>query len=75
MPTSASVSWSKSSNGVGRSGNFAVSAPGAICSKPAASAQSIAPPATAWRARYSAVEPVEQLLLTLKIGMPVIPSR
>ena len=32
------------------------------------------PLATAWRARNSAVEPVEQLLLTLTIGMPVMPT-
>ena len=30
--------------------------------------------ATAWRAMYSAVEPVEQLLLTLTMGMPVRPT-
>ena len=39
-----------------------------------ASAQSTAPLATAWRARNSAVEPVEQLLLTLTTGMPVMPT-
>jgi hypothetical protein len=32
------------------------------------------PDSIAWRARYSAVEPVAQLLLTLKIGMPVMPT-
>ena len=32
-----------------------------------------APLATAWRARNSAVEPVEQLLFTLKTGTPVRP--
>jgi hypothetical protein len=52
----------------------APSAPGVICSKPSASAQSTAPLATAWRARNSAVEPVEQLLLTLTTGMPVMPT-
>ena len=31
-------------------------------------------PPTAWYASMSAVEPVEQLLLTLKTGMPVRPS-
>ena len=33
-----------------------------------------APHSIAWRARNSAVEPVEQLLLTLTIGMPVMPD-
>ncbi|MCY1295730.1 hypothetical protein D9M68_366930 [compost metagenome] len=37
-------------------------------------AQSMAPLATAWRARNSAVEPVAQLLLTLITGMPVRPT-
>jgi hypothetical protein len=45
-----------------------------MCSKPSASTQSAAPLATAWRARNSAVEPVEQLLLTLTTGMPVMPT-
>src|SRR6201996_7412603 len=31
------------------------------------------PPLTAWRARKSAEDPVEQLLLTLTTGMPVSP--
>ena len=57
-----------------RSMNFAPSEPFSIFSKPSASAQSARPPLTAWRARYSAVEPVEQLLLTLTTGMPVRPS-
>ena len=51
-----------------------VSAPGLICSKPTASAQSTAPLCTAWRARNSADEPVAQLLLTLMTGMPVMPT-
>ena len=29
---------------------------------------------TAWRARNSALDPVEQLLLTLKTGIAVIPT-
>jgi hypothetical protein len=73
-PTSASVSASNRSNGVGRSLKWVPSAPGAICSNPSASTQSAAPPSTACRARNSAVEPVEQLLLTLTTGMPVIPT-
>ena len=32
------------------------------------------PPAIIWRARYSAVEPLEQLLLQLMMGIPVMPS-
>ena len=51
-----------------------VDAPGIICSKPSASTHSAAPLATACRARNSAVEPVEQLLLTLTIGMPLMPT-
>ena len=74
MPTSASVSASKRSNGVGRSGNLTPIAPGSICSKPSASTQSAAPLSTACRARKSAVEPVAQLLLTLTIGTPDIPT-
>ena len=35
--------------------------------------ESTSPPLTAWRARNSALEPVEQLLLTLTTGMPVRP--
>jgi hypothetical protein len=49
-------------------------APGCICSKPSASTHSAAPDCTAWRARNSADEPVEQLLLTLTTGMPVMPT-
>jgi hypothetical protein len=74
MPTSASHSRSKFSKGLGLSSNTVPSAPGFICSKPKASTQSAAPLAIAWRARNSAVDPVEQLLLTLKIGMPDMPS-
>jgi hypothetical protein len=37
-------------------------------------AHSTAPLSTAWRARNSALEPVEQLLLTLNTGMPVRPT-
>ncbi|MCY1419665.1 hypothetical protein D9M71_352580 [compost metagenome] len=58
----------------GRSSQLDFSEPGRICSKPRASTQSAWPLSTAARARYSAVEPVEQLLLTLMIGMPVRPT-
>ena len=57
-----------------RSVYFMPSEPRSIFSKPTASAQSTRPPLTAWRARYNALEPVEQLLLTLTTGMPVRPS-
>ena len=57
-----------------RSVYFIPSEPFSIFSKPIASAQSTRPPLTAWRARKSAEEPVEQLLLTLTTGMPVRPS-
>jgi hypothetical protein len=62
-----------SSAGV-RSVYFIPSEPFSIFSKPTARAQSTSPPWTARRARYRAEEPVEQLLLTLTIGMPVRPS-
>ena len=57
-----------------RSVYFIPSEPRSIFSKPTASAQSTRPPLTAWRARNRALEPVEQLLLTLTTGMPVRPS-
>jgi hypothetical protein len=50
------------------------SEPFSIFSKPIASAQSASPPRIAWRAMNNAVEPVEQLLLTLTTGIPVSPS-
>ncbi|MOA60910.1 hypothetical protein D3C78_1859190 [compost metagenome] len=50
-------------------------APGAICSKPSASAHSTCCPCTAWTARAKADEPLAQLLLTLKIGMPLMATR
>ena len=62
------------SSAVVRSVYFIPSEPCSIFSKPTASAQSTRPPWTAWRARNSAEEPVEQLLLTLTTGMPVRPS-
>ena len=57
-----------------RSVYFIPSEPFSIFSKPTARAQSAMPPFTAWRARNSADEPVEQLLLTLTTGIPVRPS-
>lgn len=73
-PTSSAVAASKGSKGEDRSVNTAPRAPGFMCSKPSASTQSAIPLATAWRARNSAVEPVAQLLLTLKMGMPLMPT-
>ncbi|MCY1376282.1 hypothetical protein D9M69_637600 [compost metagenome] len=58
----------------GRSSQWLFSAPGCICSKPRAMAHSTAPLSTAWRARNRALEPVEQLLLTLRTGMPLMPT-
>ena len=52
----------------------APSDPFCIRSKPSASTQSARPPLTSWRAMNSAVDPVEQLLLTFVTGMPVSPS-
>src|ERR1700759_1648574 len=77
-PTSPSSRVNASSNRVnalGRSSQCALRAPRCICSNPRASTQSAAPDATAWRARYRAEDPVEQLLFTLITGMPVIPTR
>ena len=62
------------STGFTRSSYLAPSAPFSIFSKPSASTHSASPPSMACRARYSAVEPVEQLLFTLMTGMPVSPS-
>jgi hypothetical protein len=70
----SSHNWSKRANGDGRSLQCSLSAPGSICSKPKASTQSSAPASISCRARKSAVDPVEQLLLTLTMGMPVIPT-
>ena len=47
--------------------------PFSIFSKPIASAHSARPPRTASRASHSALDPVEQLLLTFITGMPVSP--
>ncbi|MCY1312777.1 hypothetical protein D9M70_632280 [compost metagenome] len=58
----------------GRSLNTEPRAPGCICSKPRARAHSTAPLSTAWRARNSALEPVEQLLLTFTTGTPLMPT-
>ena len=70
--------WASSSPwraiGGSRSVNVAPSEPRCIFSKPSASVQSARPPRMACAARYSALEPVEQLEFTLNTGMPVIPS-
>ena len=60
--------------GCSRSRKVGISEPFFIFSKPSASAQSTTPPFTSWRAMKSAVDPVEQLLFTFVIGMPVSPS-
>ena len=62
--------------GLGRSGNadLVPSAPGAMRSKPRAIAQRTSPPRTRVAACTSAALPVEQLLFTFVIGMPVRPS-
>ena len=73
-PRSSTIAPMCLSIGLVRSVYLTPSEPFSIFSKPSASAQSASPPSTAWRARKSAVEPVEQLLLTLKTGMPVRPS-
>ena len=62
------------SMGFVRSVYLTPSEPFSIFSKPSASAQSASPPRTAWRAMYSADDPVEQLLFTFTTGMPVRPS-
>ena len=72
--TRASAAASNCSNTLGRSSNIAPTAPGRICSNPSASTQSAAPDSIACRARNSAVEPLEQLLFTLMIGTPVMPT-
>ncbi|MCY1244602.1 hypothetical protein D9M72_576890 [compost metagenome] len=72
---STSVSTSlNSSSGPGRSVQGELRAPGAMYSKPKANATSTTPLCTACRARKRALEPVEQLLLTLMTGMPVMPT-
>ncbi|MNY63668.1 hypothetical protein D3C86_2006630 [compost metagenome] len=58
----------------GRSSQWDFNAPACICSNPTANTQSAEPDSMAFRARYSAVEPVEQLLLTLTTGIPVMPT-
>ena len=62
------------SSGLARSVYLEPMAPFSIFSKPSASTHSASPPSIACRARNSAVEPVEQLLLTLITGMPVSPT-
>src|SRR3990167_891350 len=70
----ASTQALKCSNTDGRSLYMVPSAPGFICSNPKARTQSAIPLITACLARYSAVEPEEQLLLTLMTGIPVMPT-
>lgn len=48
--------------------------PGIIFSKPTTRTQSAAPLETYWRPMASPVEPVEQLLLTLMMGIWVMPN-
>ncbi|MNH27944.1 hypothetical protein D3C79_880740 [compost metagenome] len=73
-PKLCSTTALKRSSGSGLSFQWLCRAPGGICSKPTASTQSAAPLAMALRARYRAVEPEEQLLLTLMMGTPVMPT-
>eukprot|EP01137_Pigoraptor_chileana_P036256 Opistho-2@31508 len=74
MPLTSDMRPTCFSIGLQRSLNFAPSDPRSIFSKPRAMAHSHAPPATKLRARKRAVDPVEQLLFTLYIGIPVMPS-
>ena len=73
-PCSAFITSTNLSSGFARSVHFAWSAPASICSKPTTSTASAMPPAIACAPSISAELPVEQLLLTLKTGMPVWPS-
>lgn len=63
----------RSKVGGARSGKLVPRLPGFIRSKPSASAHSTSPYLTALLAWYKAAEPVEQLLFTLTMGMPVNP--
>jgi hypothetical protein len=72
-PCTSLIRFACLSSGLVRSVHFADSAPFSICSKPTASTHSASPPATACAASIKALLPVEQLLLTLKTGMPVRP--
>ena len=64
-PRSATMSSNCLSMGLVRSVYFTPSEPFSIFSKPSAMTQSASPPSTNCFAMKSAVEPVEQLLLTL----------
>ena len=64
-PRSLIITWTCLSIGTVRSVYFMPSEPFSIFSKPSAIAQSAMPPSTNCLAMNSAVEPVEQLLLTL----------
>ena len=61
-------------SGCSRSSAPIFNEPFSIFSKPTAITQSVRPPRIASTLRYRAVDPVEQLLLTLVIGIPVMPS-
>ena len=61
-------------SGFSQSVNLEPSAPFSIFSKPTTSTHSTSPPSTACLPSMIAVEPVEQLLLTLKTGIPVSPT-
>ena len=58
----------------GGAGVVAATIPFLASLKPSARAQSTAPLSTAWRARNSAEDPVEQLLFTFTTGIPVMPT-
>jgi len=73
-PCSSFITLTNLSSGFARSVHLAWSAPASICSKPTTITHSAMPPATACAPSISAELPVEQLLLTLKTGMPVWPS-
>ena len=54
--------------------NFLLNDPFCIFSNPRANTQLHAPLSITFLAKYKAVDPVEQLLLTFTIGMPVKPN-
>jgi hypothetical protein len=74
VPLSSISLIRKRSKGLERSSKNVFKEPVNILSKPKASTQSAYPVWIAFAARYKAVEPVEQLLLTLMIGIPVMPT-
>ncbi len=72
-PRRSTMSLKCLSIGVVRSVYLIPSEPFSIFSKPTARAQLATPPSTSCLARNSALDPLEQLLLTLTAGMPVRP--